>query len=71
MTVIEDTLVVVQTRLLLNPSSLDRRAVDFLSGVKKSIQEARKCYPPDLFKLTEIGFLPGSDYIEVKLYFRK
>ena len=70
MTVVEDTLV-VQTRLPLNPSCLDRRAVDFLCGVKKAIQDAQKRYPPDLFQLCEIGFLPGSDFIEVKLYFRK
>ena len=70
MTVTEETLV-VQTRLPLSPSHLHRRETEFLSGVKKAIREARKRYPPDQFQLWEIGFSPGNEFIEIKLYFRK
>ena len=70
MTVLEDTRV-MKTRLPLDPAGLDRRMDDFLEGVKKAIQEARKIYPPGQYKLCEIGFMPGGSFIEINLYFQR
>ena len=70
MPVPEDTRL-VQTRLPVDPSCLDRRAGEFLQGVKRAVGEARKLYPPDQYKLFEIGFTPVGSFIEINLYFQK
>ena len=60
---------VVQTRIPVSSAGPDRRAADFLVGLKKALREGRKRYPPELFRLDELCLLPKDSFIGVKFIF--
>ena len=61
---------IVQRRLPYQPQLLNEQAGPFLRAIQQVVREAKEQHQADGLELSDIGFIPGNDYIEVKLYFR-
>lgn len=64
-------MLVVQKRLPYPARQLHGRAAAFLDDVRQMVDEAKEQHVSLPLELSEIGFIPARDYIEVKLYFRE
>lgn len=61
---------VVQKRLPYAPQSLSKQAGTFIQAVRKAVREAKERHRSEDLELADIGFIPGKDFIEIKIYFR-
>jgi hypothetical protein len=64
-------ILVVQKRLPYRPQCLGDQADAFLKEVRQLIRAAEIQHASCSLELSDIGFAPAGDYIEVKLYFRE
>lgn len=62
-------ILVVQKRLPYQPQCLGDQADAFLKEVRQLIRDAEFQHASRSLELSDIGFTPARDYIEVKLYF--
>ena len=64
-----DTLVVIK-KLPFDPDQLDCQAGAFLEAVREAVGEARAARAAGTLKLADIGFVPQSGLVELRMYFR-